>query len=292
MGRELKRVPLDFKWPLNKVWDGYLNPYYKYEMKCSSCDGTGYSDEYKKLRNMWDGYSSFSPDYNNSEPYTPDHPLIRSQAEKYVRRMYGNDWCDFTATQLIAYEAARLCDTYNSAWQYHLNQYDIHVLLESGHLREFTHEKIPGSYKSRLKDPPYIPTVEEVRNWSISAYHNSEGYALIEHHCKKNGHFVECNVCDGKGHYIEPYYEKLREEWTPSDPPSGEAYQLWETVSEGSPVTPIFATPEELAEWLIENDNTATEGTTFEQWVKFIRGPGWAPSLVMDEYGVRPGVQG
>ena len=28
MGRELKRVPLDFQWPENKVWDGYLNPHY------------------------------------------------------------------------------------------------------------------------------------------------------------------------------------------------------------------------------------------------------------------------
>ncbi len=24
MGRELKRVPLDFDWPTKKVWDGYL----------------------------------------------------------------------------------------------------------------------------------------------------------------------------------------------------------------------------------------------------------------------------
>ena len=28
MGRELKRVPLDFDWPQNKVWHGYLNPYH------------------------------------------------------------------------------------------------------------------------------------------------------------------------------------------------------------------------------------------------------------------------
>ena len=26
MSREVKRVPLDFGWPLNKVWEGYLMP--------------------------------------------------------------------------------------------------------------------------------------------------------------------------------------------------------------------------------------------------------------------------
>jgi hypothetical protein len=29
MGRELRRVPMDFDWPLHKVWDGYLNPHGK-----------------------------------------------------------------------------------------------------------------------------------------------------------------------------------------------------------------------------------------------------------------------
>lgn len=35
MGRELKRVPLDFSWSIDKVWSGYLNPHYK---KCPDCE--------------------------------------------------------------------------------------------------------------------------------------------------------------------------------------------------------------------------------------------------------------
>ena len=75
--------------------------------------------------------------------------------------------------------------------------------------------------------------------------------------------------------------------------PKGEGYQLWETVSEGSPVSPVFATPEELAEWLVSpgNDTSITEGTSREQWLAMIRGPGFAFSLVVDDKGVRPGVQ-
>lgn len=38
MSRELKRVPLDFEWPMNKPWEGYINPHYK---KCDACDGNG-----------------------------------------------------------------------------------------------------------------------------------------------------------------------------------------------------------------------------------------------------------
>ena len=42
MGREIKRVPLDFDWPLNKTWEGFLNPHYK---QCRWCLGEGETDE-------------------------------------------------------------------------------------------------------------------------------------------------------------------------------------------------------------------------------------------------------
>ena len=76
-------------------------------------------------------------------------------------------------------------------------------------------------------------------------------------------------------------------------PPKGTGYQLWETVSEGSPISPVFATPEELADWLVVpgNDKTITQGTTRDQWIAMIRGPGWAPSLIRDDKGVRVGVR-
>ena len=38
MGRELKRVPLDFDWPLNKVWDGYLRGHRCGEAESSRLD--------------------------------------------------------------------------------------------------------------------------------------------------------------------------------------------------------------------------------------------------------------
>ena len=38
----------------------------------------------------------------------------------------------------------------------------------------------------------------------------------------------------------------------PNEPPEGEGWQVWETVSEGSPVTPVFATSNELVDYLAE----------------------------------------
>jgi hypothetical protein len=38
MGREMRRVPLDFDWPRGKTWEGYINPH---SVKCPECDGRG-----------------------------------------------------------------------------------------------------------------------------------------------------------------------------------------------------------------------------------------------------------
>ncbi|MBP4137437.1 hypothetical protein [Flavobacterium geliluteum] len=57
MGRELKRVPLDFNWPSNQVWKGFINPFRSQE--CKSCDGCGLNPATKKLQDEW--YASDNP---------------------------------------------------------------------------------------------------------------------------------------------------------------------------------------------------------------------------------------
>ena len=47
MGREIKRVPLDFAWPLHVQWKGYMDPYTS--QRCPACDGTGYNPETKHI---------------------------------------------------------------------------------------------------------------------------------------------------------------------------------------------------------------------------------------------------
>jgi hypothetical protein len=66
------------------------------------------------------------------------------------------------------------------------------------------------------------------------------------------------------------------------DPPTGPAYQLWTTTTEGSPMTPAFDTPEELAKFCADNgvSTFGRDTADYDTWLKFIKGPGWAPSMV------------
>jgi len=54
---------------------------------------------------------------------------------------------------------------------------------------------------------------------------------------------------------------------------------MWETTSEGSPISPVFGTPEALAHWLADNGASSfgSQEATYEEWLKMI-GVGWAPS--------------
>lgn len=101
-----------------------------------------------------------------------------------------------------------------------------------------------------------------------------------------------------------PRSEYYRPEWG-----DGEAtwWQVYETVSEGTPVTPPFATRQELIEYLVENGDfwdqqRRAEGRccgfqmpcapwTREQAEAFVREDGWAPSMVIQGGAVMSGVE-
>ncbi|MEM1225862.1 MAG: hypothetical protein AAGJ40_09195 [Planctomycetota bacterium] len=82
-------------------------------------------------------------------------------------------------------------------------------------------------------------------------------------------------------------------------------YQVWETVSEGTPVSPPFATKEELIEYLVANGDfwdqkrradSRSHVMSCDPWPRhvaesFVNGPGWAPSMVADASGLRSGVE-
>lgn len=83
--------------------------------------------------------------------------------------------------------------------------------------------------------------------------------------------------------------------------PTGDGWQLWQTVSDG-PVSPVFATPEELIDWMSQPDTRPREwwqdqspypkrpwgqGWRRETAEKFVRGTGWIPSLVVKDGNVQ-----
>jgi hypothetical protein len=284
MGREIRRVPVDFAWPLNKTWPGFINPLHT-AVKCGACEGSGASPESRRLTALWYGHEPFRPEDRGSVPFTPDDFAVRARAENNVRHSpeyYG------TGQWVIGAEARRLCTHYNSQWCHHLNQDDVDALVEGGRLWDFTRDWIPGTGWTD-KIPAYRPTAAEVNEWSINGFgHDSiNQWIVVRAECERLGVESKCTVCGGDGELWSSEGDRAAyETWTPIDPPQGEGWQVWETVSEGSPISPVLPTDEELVWWLV------TDGGYSEAGARGFVKVGHAFSLVMDsERGVRSGVE-
>ncbi len=86
-----------------------------------------------------------------------------------------------------------------------------------------------------------------------------------------------------------PERECYMPEWTDAERTH---LQMYETTSEGTPISPVMATAEDLARWLADNNASALgdEGATYEEWLGMI-GQGWSVSAVFDPVrGMRSGV--
>lgn len=290
MGRELKRVPLDFDWPVGETWRGYLNPYHV-ATKCEACDGKGNSPEAQRLYDLWYGHLPFKPQDRDSTPFLPTDEPVRAFAKRNVEHspsFYGS------GEEAIEREARRLCAHWNGAWCHHLNADDVAALIEADRLWDFT-RTWSAEKKWQPKVPACIPTPREVNIWSIVRFgHDSiNSWACVKAECKRLGVSHLCAACDGEAELWPSKAAKaLYDDWKAVEPPKGDGYQIWETVSEGSAISPVFATPEELARHMVTTRWGADDGTPYETWLAFIKGPGWAPSMIATASGVVEGVKG
>lgn len=252
MGREIKRVALDFDYPLGMVWKGYWNPYYGLE--CKACHGSGLSLAYKQLSDDW----------------------------------YDKGWC------------------------YQLTQDEVQALVDKNRLMDFTHiprneeqreivrKKVEAGGNSWLPEPNgYIPTADEVNHWAKTTFigHDAINRMIcVEARAKRLGITeTTCKYCKGNGVlWPDDKYADLHNDFEWVDPPSGEGFQLWENTSEGSPLSPVFENPEDLAKWLADNKASSFGSHTesYETWLKFIMGSGWAPSMVVTDGQLMSGVEG
>lgn len=87
-----------------------------------------------------------------------------------------------------------------------------------------------------------------------------------EHPKNERGAYINLLELDSYKDYLSDWKESradydTKEEWMDAKPdkddfmPSGEWYQLFQTVGEGTPLSPPFATKEELVTWLTENED-------------------------------------
>ena len=143
--------------------------------------------------------------------------------------------------------------------------------------------------------PAVVLTAQDVNDWNISSMgHDAiNALACVKAETKRVGAVYTCPRCEGHGHvWLSEEDKAAAEAWNRTPPPTGDGYQMWETVSEGSPISPVFATALELAQWLSENSaGTVDEGATVEQWMTMIEGDGWAPSAVGTATGITSGIQ-
>ena len=68
---------------------------------------------------------------------------------------------------------------------------------------------------------------------------------------------------------------------------------MWETTSEGSPISPVFPTPQALARWLADSGASSfgAQTATYETWLAMIERTGWAPSMIVAGGVVKSGVE-
>lgn len=69
-------------------------------------------------------------------------------------------------------------------------------------------------------------------------------------------------------------------------------YQMYETTTEGTPISPVMKSPEALAKWLVDNKVSAYAGMTasYDAWLSVCRG-GYAPSIAIGPNGISSGVE-
>lgn len=149
-----------------------------------------------------------------------------------------------------------------------------------------------GDYRPMF-DECYLSAVEEWfkehQLWEKGEHPDQKGDDMGEYR-----YYADWNGNPPDRDYYHPDWKPEEMTW----------WQVYETVSEGTPVSPAFATPEELIEYLIANGDfwdqrRRRDGSSMEcgPWSRksaetFVKGSGWAPSFISTpETGLISGVQ-
>lgn len=247
MGRELKRVPMNFKWEVNKLWCGYINPHKVH--KCQSCDGSGNSEDYERLSSEWYGH------YTESYASNPFRAGWRYNTSAWQHNITEQD-----IKALL--KGGRLMDFTR-----------VPITDEQ---KEIVKKKMANGGNSWLPfDNGYVPTPKEVNDWNLQGmgHDSTNAWICIKARLKREKKSHKCQSCKGSGeNWQSPITKKLYKNWKSYDPPKGEGFQLWTTTSEGAPMTPVFESLELLCEYC-ERENISVFGSstaTKERWMQML----------------------
>lgn len=145
--------------------------------------------------------------------------------------------------------------------------------------------RVPADWQHPKQSTPDWRTGRMVERYK--PLHEGEKYAPTA------AGFMEKANAEGLQEAIDYYGCPDKENYMPDWPAEQRThFMMYEDTSEGTPISPAFATPEELARWLADTNASAfgSEGASYEAWLRVARG-GWAPSMVITaEHGVQGGV--
>lgn len=305
MGREVKRVALDADLPIGEIYSGYLMPT---ELQPDPCTCyIGYSEFGERLHRQWYGQAPFDPSMTGSQPITPDCPGVldncrrkiewsrqnplQGQSPDFYDRLYGT-----TGEATVRVEAERMCRFWNSYWSCHLDQETVDAIDAAEGFGSLTHDFDKTERKWVRRDPTRKLTAREVSLYNALAPMGVSGGMGIAMRimAERHGQSLSCSICGGEGSIFRTEEQRAAHDaWEATEPPVGEGWQMWETVTEGSPISPIFETPEELARYLAASEDSGIAGrrVSYDSWMKMIVGDGWAPSMVMTNGQIMSGVE-
>jgi len=276
MGREIKRVALDFDWTPRKRWEGYVNPHYK---PCPNAE-SGECQGGQTTAGAWlDGICRFIV-------------LVGEQAlgERNPRAIFPHPY-------LKEFACAPTTQGKMDA--------------SSNDIRKHRWLKLPEVVPPTREFYDFVATLTETKEPpGAFGFGGSETYRVRRKLLKLAGiddssEWARCPVCKGDG--LDPACKEAYEAWKSYDPPVGPGWQIWETTSEGSPVSPVCATADDLVEWLCQPEGSdekwasrgfygtgepycySEQGCSREAAERFVKGTGWVPSAVGGEITTKDG---
>lgn len=222
MSREIRRVPMDFSFPLNKTWTGYLWPPELHEAFCPDCGGSGKTPSRMWIEVLCRRMEDVAHDIADQRRGRAMHP--------YLAEFTGAP--DESDLPVWMGERKKKKDQGLPLWWE-----TPEVLRPSEDILPLM-APLTGYSEERLAGPMCGNSWQVDRKLIEAAGLDPEVW----------GWCVTCKATGG----LEKYegQRKDQEAWERTEPPEGDGWQLWQTVSEGGPISPVFATPEELAEWM------------------------------------------
>ena len=261
MSRELKRVPLDFNWPLRETWKGYVNDLDDGGTACTACKGDGMTPEARFLHTTFYRHNvndtGFFGAFIGSNIVAVPGPADLKEKGWRPNVIQNIEWARKAGFKTLTH------------WSDKLDEEDIRLLIKAGRLDD-VHVQKNGKW---VKATPKQMTPDVVNQYVSMTLGGIGGleWTGTKRRLRKMGAKYACAPCKGKGTiYHDLEKKKAYDRWKRSEPPKGPGFQLWQTISEGSPVSPVFESALELATWLEDNDTLQGKRVSAQVWLKMI----------------------